>query len=144
MGEPFLRLTPLSLFGGRTPPFARPLFGAPGVDSVDVNTPGPGAKPSPRQLQPDWQSLGAWRGGPRVGSVAADWPVPESRLCGEFHKESWAEARCSSWGAVEKEVGLEERTCPPWAGGAAGRRGLCGYTRQRAGCTLAELSSPGQ
>lgn len=78
--------------------------------------------------------------GPRVGSAAADWPVPESRLCREPHKESRAGARCRSLGAAEDEDREEQQTCPPWAGGAARRGALCRHAKSCTGCAVAELS----
>ncbi|CAK7301839.1 hypothetical protein VULLAG_LOCUS9265 [Vulpes lagopus] len=45
-----------------------------------------------------------------------------------------AEARCRRRELREDEVGVEERACPPWAGGAAGRQEPCGCARP---CTRA-------
>lgn len=45
------------------PPFSRPLSG-PLAWAQLTSTSSLGAKPSPRQLQPDWQGLEVWRGGP--------------------------------------------------------------------------------
>lgn len=62
---------PPSLFGGRTltppPPFPDPSSGPLALASL-TSAYCLRAKPSPRQLRPDWQGLGAWRGGP--GRVA--------------------------------------------------------------------------
>lgn len=66
--------------------------------------------------------------------MASDWPALQPRLCREPDKESRAGARCRRWEPREDEVGAEERTCPPWAGGAAGRQGPCGCARP---CTRA-------
>lgn len=87
------------------------------------------AKPSPRQPQPDWQRSEAWRGGP--GWAAR--PLIGLR-CSPASAESLTRSRAQRLGADagsrgEDEVGAEEQTCPPWAGGAAGRQGPCGRAR---------------
>lgn len=133
---------PPSLFGGRTltppPPFPDPSSGPLAWVSL-TSASCLRAKPSPRQLRPDWQGLGAWRGGPRACSAASDLPAPGPRLCGEPDKESRAGARCRRREPREDEVGAEEWTCPPWAGGAAGCPGLCGGSRLCTGCAVADL-----
>lgn len=117
-----------SLFGGHTPspPFPDPSSGPLALAQL-TSTSCLRAKPSPRQLQPDWQGSGAGRR-PRGAQCGRSLARAGSRLCGEPDKESRAGALCRRWEPRKDEVGAEEGTCPPWAGGAAGRPGPC--TRQ--------------
>lgn len=136
----FLRITPFSLFGGyNPPPLSRPLSGAPRMGSVDVNLQ-PGRQAVATATAARLAGHGSVARGPRVGSAAADWPMPEPRLCGEPHKESRAGDRCRSSGAAEDEDREEQQTCPLWAGGAARRGGLCRHAKPCTGCALAEPS----
>ena len=138
----FLHITPFFVWGSHTapPPFPDPSSGPLALAQL-TSTSCLRAKLSPRQPHCDWQGLGVWRGGPRAHSTATDWPTPWPRLCREADKESRALARCRRWEPREDEVGAEKWTCALWAGGAAGRPGPCGCTRQCAGCAVAEPSA---
>ena len=98
---------PPSLFGGCTPtppppfpdPSSGPLVLAPLTSASCLR-----AKPSPRQPRPDWQGLGAWRGGP--GRVALPLICPRR---GPASAESLTRSRGPGLGA---DAGSHGRTRP--------------------------------